>query len=135
MMIAARWMADTESNVSMVFYLSLLAAAVGAVGAPFVWIDPSAFDWALLAVVGLATLLGHLCLIQSFRIAPVAVVAPFEYSALLWATGFGLVIWNDLPGPHVWIGSAILIAAGLYVLYREARLARSATPSPARETA
>ncbi|MBM3505696.1 MAG: DMT family transporter [Alphaproteobacteria bacterium] len=127
MMISARWMATTETNVSMVFYLSLLSAIVGGFGAPFFWVAPSALDWLLLAGVGLAGLLAHLCLTQSFRIAPVAVVAPFEYSALLWATGFGLIIWGDLPGMHVWIGSAILIAAGLYILYSEARAARHKT--------
>jgi drug/metabolite transporter (DMT)-like permease len=58
---------------------------------------------------------------QGYRHAPAAVIAPFDYSALLWAVIFGWVIWQDVPGPNVWIGSAILIASGLYILYRETK--------------
>lgn len=123
MMIATRWLSRTESNVSMVFYHSLVSTLVGFAALPFVWVTPSLADWGFFAIMGIFATLAHLAIAQAFRLAPVAVVGPFEYSTLLWATVIGYVIWEEFPGPSVWYGSAILVLAGLFILYRETRLA------------
>jgi drug/metabolite transporter (DMT)-like permease len=126
MMIATRWLSRTESNVSMVFYHSLVATFIGLVALPFVWVTPSLLDWVLFAVMGAFATLAHLALAQAFRLAPVAVVGPFEYSTLLWATIIGFVVWQEVPGPNVWYGSVLLVAAGIYILYRETKIASDA---------
>jgi drug/metabolite transporter (DMT)-like permease len=63
--------------------------------------------------------LGQYAMIWAFRAAPVGAVAPFQYVELVWATLIGLAVWRELPGANVWAGSAIVIASGLYVLWRE----------------
>jgi drug/metabolite transporter (DMT)-like permease len=76
-------------------------------------------DLALLAGLGLLMGLGHLGLIQALRLAPSAVVAPFHYSQIIWAVIFGLLLFGDHPTVWVIAGSIIIIASGLYILWRE----------------
>ena len=61
----------------------------------------------------------HLLLTQAYRVAPVAVVAPFEYTTLVWAVLFGFLIWGDVPAVNVLLGAAVVIGAGLFVLRTE----------------
>ena len=121
MMITTRWLTRTVGTVSMVFYHSLVPAVVGGIALPFVWVAPTELDLGLLIATGLAGVLGHVLVAQAYRFAPVATLAPFDYSALLWATLAGLIVWGETPGTAVWTGSAILIAAGLYIIYGERR--------------
>ncbi len=54
----------------------------------------------------------------------VAVVAPFDYTALIWGTAIGWLVWHELPGAHVWLGAGVVVASGLYIIHREARVRR-----------
>lgn len=86
------------------------------------WIVPSAADMSYFVLIGiLATGVGY-CLSQAYRSAPAATVAPFEYVLLPMSIVWGWVIFADWPGLPVWLGSAIIIAAGLYVIWREHKL-------------
>ena len=86
------------------------------------WIVPSAADMSYFVLIGiLATGVGY-CLSQAYRSAPAATVAPFEYVLLPMSIMWGWVIFADWPGLPVWFGSAIIIAAGLYVIWREHKL-------------
>lgn len=122
-MMATRALGRTESAVCMTFYGGLLFLAIGAVTAPFVWVTPSPGDFALLAAVGILAGLAQYCMTQAFRIAPPATVAPFEYSAVVWAVILGFVIWGDLPGWTVSLGAAVIVLSGLYILHRESSVA------------
>ena len=64
-------------------------------------------------------LIGHVGITRAFQLAPVSVVAPFEYTALVWATLLGLVVFAELPESSVWVGVAIIVGAGLYTVRRE----------------
>ena len=101
----------------------LFTAAAGAVFSslilPWYWQWPDVWGWTLLIASGFAGALGHYFLIEAMRRAPASVVAPFSYSSLIWATLFGYVIWHELPTANVWIGAALIIAAGLYIYVRE----------------
>jgi drug/metabolite transporter (DMT)-like permease len=79
----------------------------------------------LFIILGAVGTLGMSLVTQGYRYAPAAVIAPFDYFSLLWATILGWVIWRDVPDPHVWLGSFILIASGLYILHRETRRSRT----------
>ena len=57
--------------------------------------------------------------------AHAAVIAPFDYTALLWGTLFGWLVWQELPGTNVWLGAAIVVASGLYIVHRETRMRTS----------
>lgn len=125
MMTMTRLLTRTDSNATMVFYHSVISALVGLAVLPFVWVTPTWGELLLLTGMGVMATAGHILLAQAFRVAPISVLAPFEYTALLWAALLGFLVWGDVPGSHVWIGSAILILSGLYIVYREAREARA----------
>jgi drug/metabolite transporter (DMT)-like permease len=102
----------------------LFTAAFGAVVCSFLlpwhWQWPNTYGWTLLVGSGLAGALGHLCIINAFSNAPASVVAPFSYSALLWATLLGYIIWGDFATSYTfWTGAALIIASGLYIFWRE----------------
>jgi drug/metabolite transporter (DMT)-like permease len=78
--------------------------------------------WLLL--IGVTGAVGQVLLTAAFRRASVAVVAPFDYVHMVWAVIYGWWLWSYLPDSRTWIGSAVVIASGLYVLYREHRAHR-----------
>lgn len=93
------------------------------------WVTPTPFDLALMVSCGVIAAIGLTLLTQAYRIAEANVVAPFEYSALLWSVLYGWLIWRDWPDAVGWLGIGIIVAAGLYVLYREGRATASAPKS------
>ncbi len=80
----------------------------------------------MIAGMAVSLAVGQVFTIRAFRAAPVGVVAPFEYTELLWTALIGYVVWNELPTTHVWAGAALVIASGLYIIWREAVAARRA---------
>ncbi|HEX9466124.1 MAG TPA: DMT family transporter [Alphaproteobacteria bacterium] len=134
-MTSVRWLARTESDVAMLFYQNTGMLAAGLVGSPFVWQPPTAIEVGVMAAMAVALAIGQVFTIRAFREAPVGVVAPFEYTELLWAALIGYFVWNELPGSHVWAGAGIVVLSGLYIIWREALAARrraaAAVPIPA----
>ena len=120
MMVLTRWMAERsggqERTFTFLVYTFGVQGLVGFLGAPAAWEPMSGFDVALTAAMGVFTLGGHLGVTAAFQRAPASVVAPFEYTALVWATIFGLLFFGDFPGPMVWMGVAVIVGAGLYTL-------------------
>lgn len=106
------------------------AMAFGALGGIAVLdpVWPSASAWLMLAALGLIATVGHMLIVQAFRLAPAGVLAPFQYLEIIAATILGLLIFQDFPDPVTWIGIAIIIGSGLYVFHRERRLARTPLP-------
>jgi drug/metabolite transporter (DMT)-like permease len=117
--VMVRILARTETTASMVFwYLVLLAAGALVIALPG-WIAIIAADWPWIAAIGLAGWAGQHLITEAFRLAPASVVAPFEYTALVWGVAIDWVVWQALPGARMLAGSAIVVGAGLYLLYRE----------------
>lgn len=79
---------------------------------PFVWRPLALQDWHVALQMGLLVTVGGLCLIAAYRHAPAIVVAPMQYSQILWASVLGLVFWGEMPGPQALLGIAIIILAG-----------------------
>ena len=77
---------------------------------------------ALLIAVGLIGGLAQITVTKAFSLADIAVVIPFEYTAMIWGALFGYLIWAEVPGNNIWVGVAIVTASGLFILYREAAL-------------
>jgi drug/metabolite transporter (DMT)-like permease len=75
---------------------------------------------------GLVGGVGQLFLTEAIRVAPVGVVAPFDYSQLIWATALGFLVWGELPHPATLAGAAVVAASGIYILHRELRRFRRA---------
>jgi drug/metabolite transporter (DMT)-like permease len=123
-MISVRRLNQTESAAAIVFYFTLFAAAVGALSLPFQWTSPDLEGLVMLVGIGLIGGLAQLAMTQAFRLSPVALIAPFDYGALVFAVSFGYIIWGDVPDGYIIVGSLIVIASGLYILHRETTLAR-----------
>jgi S-adenosylmethionine uptake transporter len=80
---------------------------------------PDAFEWALLAGLGVIATIGHLLVVHAFRRAPAGILAPFQYLEIVSATLLGLIFFDDFPDPMTWLGVLIIVSAGLYVFHRE----------------
>jgi drug/metabolite transporter (DMT)-like permease len=110
-----------DEPMTSLFYTAAIGALATSCIVPWYWHWPSAFDWLLFVGTGLVGGVGHLCLIQAFRRAPASVVAPFSYSALVWAAFYGWLIFSEWPDLWTWAGAALIIASGLYIFHREGR--------------
>jgi drug/metabolite transporter (DMT)-like permease len=111
----ARRLSTTESNFSILFYYAIGGTIILGLATPFVWVNPSPLEWAGILAVGIFGCVGQYFLILSLRYAPMSVLAPFEYSALVWASLYGYIFWGDVLGPIAIIGVAIIVAACLYI--------------------
>jgi len=97
------------------------AGLIGAATAPISWVTPSLFDLALMVLTGITAMLCFTCVTKAFRLAPASLLAPFQYSALVWAMLMGWLVWRDVPTVPILLGNAVIIASGLYVWFKEAR--------------
>lgn len=97
------------------------------------WVAPNGYDLFLMMGCGVIAATGMTLLTQAYRVAESSVVAPFEYTAMVWGVIYGWIFWNDWPDTTGWIGIGIIVASGLYVLYRERieKRARSNSGFPA----
>lgn len=80
--------------------------------------------WVLVIALGTLSGYGHLLVVRAFQAAPVSILAPFHYFEIISATALGYFIFDDFPTASKWLGIAIIIASGLYIIWRERRLAR-----------
>lgn len=90
------------------------------------WIAPTPSHLAMLCGLGMLAAFGMVLFTTAYMHAPASFVAPFEYSAIFWALGFGFLLWGDTPDARVVIGAAIVMAAGLFMLWRDHALVRVA---------
>ncbi|MBT7146901.1 MAG: hypothetical protein HN893_08335, partial [Rhodospirillales bacterium] len=88
---------------------------------PWFWITPNFTDLMLLISIGIIGGIAQILVTSSIKAAPIAILAPFEYTALLWAVGFDIVIWQIFPSFYTYLGAGILVSTGLYILHRETR--------------
>jgi drug/metabolite transporter (DMT)-like permease len=124
--IVIRYQSGTENVATIVFYFTLTGTIAGAVlVAAFGWVTPDPFDLALLVTVGVVGGFGQYYMTLAFRLAETAAIAPLDYTSLAWAILFGYAIWNHVPSPAVFAGIALVTGSGLFIMYRERKLARS----------
>jgi drug/metabolite transporter (DMT)-like permease len=122
--ITIRQIGRTESTQTTVLWFSLFSIAVTGAAMPFFAQPHDGGTWLLLLALGVVGGTSQICLTASLRYAPVAVVAPFDYVQLLWSVLLGWLIFAQQPMATTWAGAAIIMASGLYTLYREHRLGR-----------
>lgn len=115
-----------ESAEAFAFWGNLVIAAGTALALPWLWRTPDLADLGLFLLAGICGGTAFLVLAQAFRLAPAAVVAPFQYSQMPYAILAGLVLFGDRPDPMTLLGAAIVIAMGLYLLQQEQRPAAMA---------
>ncbi len=122
-MITIRRMgAAGESNATIVLWFALGATLVSALFCLPVWQWPTGPQWALLVATGIVSALGQVMMTEAYRRGEASLLAPFEYSAILWTSLLGGVLWGELPDGWGLLGIAVLIGSGLYIWHREVTL-------------
>jgi drug/metabolite transporter (DMT)-like permease len=130
-MLLIRLISRDETTLVQVLTSNLFFLVACGLTMPFLWQTPPLRESILLVLLGLAGAGGQFLIFEAIRRAPASVVAPFEYSSLLWAFVLGYLIWGDIPGIRVWSGGALIILSGLIVFVAERRRARRPAVEPA----
>jgi drug/metabolite transporter (DMT)-like permease len=142
--IITRRLGDTDSSLAITFYTTVAFGLGGVVGSALgvtlfpdaqgsgvdallarTWTMPSGRDLAIIASFGITAALGHWGISHAYRIAPVSVIAPFEYTYLAWVALIGYLIWDEVPADRTLWGMALVVGGGLYVMWREAAKRRA----------
>lgn len=132
-MLVTRFARNTESGVSFAFYSTLASLTVFGAMTPWLGRMPTWPDLGLSALGGTVCGIAFVCLLTAFRKVPAAVAAPFQYTQIIWGVLYGYLFFGDLPDGMLYVGVAIVIASGLYILYRETVLGRQVTAQPVAE--
>ncbi len=131
--ITLRVITRSDTTVSVAFWTVALMTLFAGIAAAPAWVPFNPDHWLGLLGLGLFGAIGAQMLTEAFRSAPASVVAPFEYTALLWGIGIDWVVWNQLPSARVYVGGGLVIASGLYLIWRESSRAVAAQAARARE--
>jgi len=117
--ITVRVIARTDTTQAITFWLlALMALGAGALALPD-WVPLRAQDAWIIGAIGIAGALGQYTITEAFRLGEASLIAPLEYTALVWGVALDLALWGVLPDRITWIGAAIIIASGLYLIRRE----------------
>jgi len=119
--IIVRKIGPDERTPVLMLYPMLAVIVVMAAILPWVYKPMPLADLGLMASIGLLATIGQVFMIAAFKAAPAAVVAPFQYSQTLWAVPYGFFLFGDVPDIWVDTGAGIIIASGLFVVWRESR--------------
>ncbi len=118
--IITRKLAGEDPLPVTMFYTALAGAVIMLLIVPFIWANPAGWQqWAALLLIGIAGGAAHSCIIASHLFAPASTVAPFMYSQIFWALGFGYLLFGALPDRFTVIGGLIVIGSGIYLLSRQ----------------
>jgi drug/metabolite transporter (DMT)-like permease len=122
LMLSARWVDSRESVWTLLLYLTGTGALLSGLLVPFFWTAIRPGDvWLFVAIAVFGTA-GMTMMTQAFRLAPATLVAPFDYTALLWATALGWLVWNEVPDSATFIGAAVIIASGVFIILRKRQI-------------
>jgi drug/metabolite transporter (DMT)-like permease len=133
-MICVRRLSRTDSDQTTIMVFSIAAVGLSGLiimvnelgGRPLgvLWIWPTAIDWLWLIAIGITGGVGQILVTRAWRLAPAAVLAPFDYVSIVFALAYGWLFWREVPTPWLWLGLPLIIGSGLYILHRERVRAR-----------
>ena len=132
--VITRIVSRVDSNQTSLFYANFIGALAMLPVIPFVWQPP--VNWVvvfLMVIIGVLGSTGHYFLIAGHKLAPASVLSPFVYTQLIWVIVLGYLVFGQVPNSWTVAGAAIVIASGLYLLYRERKLGKSTTSEAAIE--
>ena len=122
--VLSRFLSDTDHVTTTLVYTAIAGSALVSIPLPFVWKTPeSLLHIAMLASIGILAAVGEFLVIKALEVAEAVVVAPVQYTMLLWSTGYGYLLFADLPDGWTIVGSLIVVGSGIYTFHRE-RLAK-----------
>jgi drug/metabolite transporter (DMT)-like permease len=117
-----RALVRNESAATIVVYFSIFTSLFALLSLPFGWVMPDADDAVVIVVAGICGGLGQVFLTQSYRYGDASLIAPFDYTSMIWALIVSLLVFDAWPTPTTLVGTAIVVGAGLFVIFREHRL-------------
>ena len=124
--IISRALSSSDKTSTTVAYTAIVSLAILSLPLPFVWTwDLSAQTIKLLVAMAVLALVAETLVIRALELAEAVVIAPLHYSMILWGTFYGWLVFSDLPDFWTWIGTAIIIATGIYTINRERIVARN----------
>ncbi|MEX0306409.1 MAG: DMT family transporter [Ruegeria sp.] len=128
--VLVRKIGNEERSAVLILYPMLLAIVVMSIAQPAVYQPPSLLHLGMMALVGVFSVIAQHLIILAYRAAPAGVVAPSQYSQIIWATIFGMMFFDEHPDIWVAVGASIIIASGVFVVWRESRANTSSTNTP-----
>jgi drug/metabolite transporter (DMT)-like permease len=129
--ILVRQISRSETTIVQMLFSNTAFVIVCGAALPWIWSPASPLDMVLMLALGLIGATGQYLLFEGFRLAPASLVAPFEYTSLVWAFCLSYLIWGDIPGVPVFLGAGLIVVSGLLVVVGEWWLRRRESPAPA----
>jgi drug/metabolite transporter (DMT)-like permease len=120
--IYIRKLVQTEQTSAIVFYFSLTSTLLSLLTMPFGWVMPGAWAFTCLVLAGLIGGTAQIFLTSAYRYADASVVAPFDYASMIFALAIGYVVFDEVPTVTMLIGAALVILAGILIIWRERQL-------------
>lgn len=117
--VVTRLVSRHDHDAATIFWFCLFATALSLIGAIPEWKWPPLADWFWLCSLGIVGGVGQILVTRALRLAPMAVLAPFDYSSIVLAMLYGYLWFKEEPSPMVWFGLPLVIGSGLYILHRE----------------
>ena len=123
--VVSRALADTDNTQTTVAYTALVGSFLLTIPLPFVWRwDLTSQELTLLASIAIMAAFAEILVIKALEVAQAVVVAPVQYTLIIWGTAYGYLVFGQLPDMWTWIGATIIVATGLYTLRRDALASR-----------
>lgn len=116
---ATRILGETESTSTMLFHTLLGFALTMSIPQFWLWQSVDAYTLSIIAGVAFFGVIAQFCLTKAYAIASPSLIAPFEYTALIWSAILGYLIWGDFPDIYAIIGAGLIVASGIYIIHRE----------------
>ena len=120
--VLRRRLSMTDESAVIVLYFSITVTTCASIFLPWYWQQPTLMQWGLLLIMGIFALGAQFGMMQAIKLAPVSVIAPLLYVSLVFAVAIDILYWGLPPDRTTIAGAGIIIAAGLYVIYRESGL-------------
>ncbi len=117
-----RRLVQTETTSSIVFWFSVTATCLSLLTLPFGWVVPAPAELAMLVTAGLLGGVGQILLTSAYRFGDAGLVAPFDYASILLAIAIGYGVFGEVPTGAVLAGAALVILAGILIIWRERQL-------------
>ncbi len=123
---ATRVLGETENTSTVLFYTLLCFALTMWLPQFWLWQSPGWYGFGMITGIAFFGVIAQFCLTKAYAIAAPSLIAPFEYSALIFSAILGYWLWGDIPGIYAIIGAGLIVFSGLYIIHREALIARRA---------
>lgn len=129
-MILLRLLSRTDSTNTILTYGALGVGVVMILPGIYFWQEPTTLEWLLLVAVAVVSYFAQKCNIFAYKYGEASLLASLDYVRLLWATLFGYLIFDQFPSGSIWLGATTVVAAAIFMIYRETQRKRELTTAP-----